>query len=175
MIPLYLYEGKWLFAHGTAGAVFTLIKNDRFSLSAVGQYRFQKLDPDQQTRFIAGLEERRQTVDVGLRAQLDRRNWGRLSACNTSQTGSTGTTVTKHNCHTGMPGEFGSWLLSPYVAWGLQSANLANYYFGVSEAEARPDLPAYAPGESQFLTYGLNSSYQVTERVLAFRQHRVFR
>jgi outer membrane protein len=164
LIPLYLYEGRWLFAYGTAGGIH-FIKNDKFAISAVAQYRFQKLDPESDP-FYEGLEERRQTLDVGLRAQLTG-NWGRLSLQYVADG------LDRHNGNETQLSyryawHFGSWLLSPYVSWGLQSDNLANYYFGVSEGEARPDLPAYSPGESQFLTYGLNSSYQLNERVLVF-------
>jgi len=36
LIPLYLYEGKYLFAHGTSGGVH-LYKNDNFSFSVLGR------------------------------------------------------------------------------------------------------------------------------------------
>jgi len=53
LIPLYLYEGKWLFAHGTAGGVH-LFKNDAFQFNLYTRYRFQKLDPDSHVFGYAG-------------------------------------------------------------------------------------------------------------------------
>ena len=131
----------------------------------LAQWRFQKLDPESDP-FYAGLEERRQTLDAGLNA-IFKGGWGQLELQWIADT------LDRHNGHETQltyryQWKLGSWLLSPYVSYGVQSDNLANYYFGVSEAEARPDLPAHSPGESQFLTYGLNSSYQVTERLLFF-------
>ena len=40
LIPLYLYEGKYLFAQGTSFGVH-FFKNDKFSISALARWRFQ--------------------------------------------------------------------------------------------------------------------------------------
>ena len=56
LVPLYLYEGKFLFAHGTSLGVH-LINNDRFSLSALARWRFQQLDPSTDPIFD-GLDRR---------------------------------------------------------------------------------------------------------------------
>lgn len=164
LVPLYLYEGKWLFAHGTSGGIH-FFKNEKFSVGALVQYRFQQLNPDWDT-FYTGLERRRQTLDGGLMTEL-KGNWGQANLQYVADS------LDRHN---GQEAQFtyrytwrpGSWILSPYMSWVWQSANLANYYFGVSEAEARPDLPAYAVGEGQIFTYGLNASYLLTDNVLFF-------
>lgn len=45
LVPLYLYEGKYLFARGTSGGIH-FVKSDGFELNLYTRYRFQKLDPD---------------------------------------------------------------------------------------------------------------------------------
>jgi outer membrane protein len=64
LIPLYLYEGKYLFAHGTTFGVH-VFKNTNFSFSALLRARFQQLDPDTDPVF-AGLARRHQTLDAGI-------------------------------------------------------------------------------------------------------------
>ncbi len=54
LIPLYLYEGKYLFARGTSGGVHVL-RNDAFEFNLYTRYRFQALDPDSNI-FYEGLD-----------------------------------------------------------------------------------------------------------------------
>lgn len=44
LIPLYLYEGEYLFARDTAGGLHVL-HNDVFEFNLYTRYRFQRLDP----------------------------------------------------------------------------------------------------------------------------------
>ncbi|MCH8303364.1 MAG: MipA/OmpV family protein, partial [Proteobacteria bacterium] len=62
----------------------------------------------------------------------------------------------------------GPWSLSPYISWTWQDENLSDYYFGVSEAEARPDRPAYSPGDSQWLGFGINTAWHVSDKIVLF-------
>jgi len=164
LVPLYLYEGKYLFAHGTSGGIY-FFKNDNFAIGALARFRFQKLDPGTDSIFD-GLERREQSVDAGFAAVLK----GRLGELNLEMVTDT---LDRHN---GQEIELtyrytftrGAWNFSPFIGWGWQSDNLANYYFGVSEAEATPDRPAYVVGETQFLTLGLNTSWQLSDRILLF-------
>ncbi len=75
LIPLYLFEGKYLFARGTAGGVH-LFRNDAFQINALARYRFQKLDPDS-NEFYSGLEEREQSLDAGIELGV-KQPWGEL-------------------------------------------------------------------------------------------------
>ena len=75
LIPLYLYEGKYLFARGTSGGVHVL-RNDSFEFNLVTRYRFQKLDPDSHI-FYEGLEKREQSLDAGIELGL-KQNWGEI-------------------------------------------------------------------------------------------------
>jgi outer membrane scaffolding protein for murein synthesis (MipA/OmpV family) len=138
LIPLYLYEGKYLFARGTAGGVH-LVRNDSFEVNLYTRYRFQKLDPSDNS-YYEGLDKREQSLDAGLELGL-KQNWGEIKLDWVTDT---------LGRHDGQEARFvyryrfdaGPWSLSPYISWTWQDANLTNYYFGVSEAEARPDRPA---------------------------------
>ncbi|MCH8303363.1 MAG: MipA/OmpV family protein [Proteobacteria bacterium] len=74
LIPLYLYEGKYLYAHGTAGGVH-IFRNDTFQANLHMRYRFQQLDPGSNA-FYEGLEERKQSLDAGLELSLTQK-WGK--------------------------------------------------------------------------------------------------
>ena len=166
LIPLYLYEGKWLFAHGTSGGVH-LFRTEKFRISALMRWRFQQLDTTKDSIFD-GLDRRHQTLDAGFEASYATGfgdftfNW-------------VADTLGNHN---GQEIEFtyrynifkGAWTFSPFITWGLQSENLANYYFGVSEEEAAASgtIPAYFVGDSQFVMLGMNTSWQLTDRILLF-------
>ena len=164
LIPLYLYEGKYVFVHGTAGGIH-VVKRDVFELNLYARYRFQKLDPDRNA-YYEGLEERDQTVDAGLQLGV-KQSWGEVKL---------NWVTDALNKHDGQEiqlsyryrFEAGPWSISPFVSWSWQDDNLTNYYFGVSEAEARPDRPAYLPGESKWASFGLNTSWQITDRIVFF-------
>lgn len=164
LIPLYLYEGKYLFARGTAGGVH-VIRNDAFEVNLYTRYRFQKLDPDS-NEFYAGLEERKQSLDAGVELGL-KQNWGELKLDWVADT------LSRHNGQEVRFAyryrfELGPWSISPFISWTWQDANLTDYYFGVSEAEATPERPEYRPGASQWVGLGLNTSWQMTDRIVLF-------
>jgi len=165
LVPLYLYNGRYLFFRGTAGGVH-VINNDSFELNVMGRYRFTKLDPDRNV-FYEGIEERKQTVDAGLEVRF-RGGWGALNANFLTDT---------LDRHQGQSAEIsyrydfdrGSFTFSPFVSWAWNDAKLTNYYFGVSQTEERlPDRPAYTPGESQWLAIGMNTTWWVTDRIQFF-------
>jgi outer membrane protein len=164
LIPLYLYEGKYLFARGVSGGVH-LFRNDSLELNLYTRFRFQKLDPAS-NEFYAGLEKRHQTLDGGFEFAIEK-NWGKIRLNWITDT------LNKHN---GQEAQIsyryrfaaGPWSISPYVSWTWQDDSLTNYYFGVSEAEATPERPAYLPGESQWVSFGLNSAWHVSDRIALF-------
>ena len=164
LIPLYLYAGKFLFARGTAAGVH-VARNDVFQFNVLMRYRFQQLNPDSHS-FYEGLEKRKQSLDAGIEFGL-KQNWGEIKL---------DWVTDKLGRHNGQEVRFsyryrfeaGPWSISPFVSWTWQDANLTDYYFGVSESEARPDRPAYSPGDSQWVGFGLNTAWQVTDRILFF-------
>jgi outer membrane scaffolding protein for murein synthesis (MipA/OmpV family) len=164
LIPLYLYEGKYLFARGTSGG-FHVLRNDVFEFNLYARYRFQRLDPDSNA-FYAGLETRKQTVDAGIEFGVTQ-PWGELKFDWVTDT------LDRHNGQEVRASyryriEAGPWSISPFISWNWQDDNLSNYYFGVSEAEATAERPAYAPGESQWVSFGLSTSWQASDRVVWF-------
>jgi outer membrane scaffolding protein for murein synthesis (MipA/OmpV family) len=164
LIPLYLYEGKYLFAHGTSGGIH-LFRNDKVSFSALVRWRFQQLDPSKDSIF-AGLERRYQTLDAGFTGTYT----GRFGSFTLDWVTDT---LDKHNgqeVQLSYRYDFtrGAWSFSPFITWGLQNENLANYYFGVSAAEATAERPAYDVGEAQYFILGVNTSWQLTDSILLF-------
>lgn len=164
LVPLYLYEGKRFFLHGTSLGVHVL-RNSRFEIDLIGRYRFWELDPDQDS-FFAGLDERRQTVDAGVSIGM-RREWGELRAEWLTDL------LDRHGGHEveatyRRAFDVGGWSLSPYVSLGWLGGNLSNYYFGVAAHEARPERAAYQPGAVFNLGYGLTATYRLGERAELF-------
>jgi len=164
LVPLYLYEGRFLYAHGTEFGAH-LFRNDTFSVGALARYRFTHLDPDESEQ-LAGLEERDQTVDGGVAIQW-RGAWGEIE----------GDWVTDlRDRHEGEEfnltyryrWEVGSWMLSPFVGLTFQNDDLTGYYYGVSEAEATDTRPAYDPGNARNFSFGLNLWYQLTDHIFLF-------
>jgi outer membrane scaffolding protein for murein synthesis (MipA/OmpV family) len=164
LVPLYLYNGRFLFFRGTAGGVH-LFRNDNFQFNVLARYRFQKLDPDR-NEFYEGIEKRRQSLDGGLEVRFQG-DWGALNANYLTDT---------LNRHKGDSAEIsyrylfdrGKFTFSPFISYAWNDATLTNYYFGVSEEEARPDRPAYEPGESDWVAFGLNSTWWVSSRIQFF-------
>jgi outer membrane protein len=164
LVPLYLYNGKYLFFRGTAGGIH-LFSRDNIELNVMGRYRFTKLDPDRNA-FFEGMETRKQTVDGGVELRL-RGRWGEANANYLTDT---------LNRHKGQSAEVsyrytfdrGRFSFSPFITWAWNDNKLTNYYYGVTEAEARPDRPEYTPGDSQWLGFGMNSTWWVSDRIQFF-------
>jgi outer membrane protein len=164
LVPLYLYNGKWLFARGAMGGLH-FINRENFEFNLVGRYRFQKLDPDRNAYF-EGLNKREQTVETGLEVRLDGA-WGAVDL---------NLLTDALNRHEGQTADIsyrydidrGRFTFSPFVSWIWQDDTMTDYYYGVSEEEARPDRPAYEAGDSQWLLFGLNSTFWVSDRIAFF-------
>ena len=164
LIPLYLYNGKYIFARGTSGGLH-FINRENLQLNLLFRYRFNKLDPDR-NEFYTGVEERKQTVEGGLEFRVGG-GWGEFTANYLTDT---------LDRHKGQSAEVayrydfdrGRLTFSPFIGWAWHDDKLTDYYYGVSEAEARPDLPAYTPGESQWLSFGMNSTWWVSDRISFF-------
>ncbi|MCK6370663.1 MAG: MipA/OmpV family protein, partial [Gammaproteobacteria bacterium] len=164
LVPLYLYSGRFLYAHGTEFGAH-LFRDDTFSVNALARYRFTRMDPDD-SELLTGLEERDQTVDGGIAVQW-RGAWGEVA----------GDWVTDlRDRHEGEEfnltyryrWDIGSWMLSPFVTLTFQNDELTGYYYGVAEDEATAARPAYDPGNARNFTYGINAWYQLTDHIFVF-------
>ncbi len=165
LVPLYLYEGKWLFAHGTSGGLHAF-KNDAVSLDLILRYRFSQLDPNSSDA-LAGLNARNQTLEGGVSG-----NWfGRFGVLKAEYVWDV------QNYHNGSefdlsyryPFMWGNFSLSPYVSLIWQDADLVDYYYGVSaEESAETGIQAYKAGAATNFSYGINGSYNLTNHVFVF-------
>ncbi len=159
LVPLYLYEGKYLFMHGTSAGIH-LFNTPIFSLDAIGHYRFDRLEA-KASDFYAGMDDRDQTVDGGIALSL-RQPWGTLTA--TAATDLLG----KHNGEEydltyRYTADVGKWSLSPFISYVYQSRDLTDYYYGVDIDEANPSRPVYQADSDSFFRVGVNTAYQLTE------------
>lgn len=59
----------------------------------------------------------------------------------------------------------GNWTLSPYVSAQVNSARLADYYYGVTAAEAIANRPAYQAGVTTNFNIGLSASTDLTSNL----------
>jgi MipA family protein len=59
----------------------------------------------------------------------------------------------------------GNWTLSPYVSAQVNSAKLADYYYGVTAAEAIANRPAYEAGTTTNFNIGLSASTELTSNL----------
>jgi outer membrane protein len=164
LIPLYLFEGDYLFAQGTYGGIH-LVDTENFEFNVIGQFRFQHLSPKRDS-FYEGLTRRKRSFDGGV-SLVGKSQWGTVKldwltdALNRHKGEELSLSYRYNFVH-------GRWSFSPYVNWAWQDKNLTNYYYGVSAAEARPDRPEYTTTDGAYFGYGLNTSYQASERILLF-------
>lgn len=160
LVPLYLYNGKYLFSRGTAGGLH-FFRNEHVEFNALLRWRTERLDPVTREA-LASLNERKQSVDGGLELRL-RGAWGQLNLNYLTDT------LDRHNGQSAEityfhPFDNGKASVSPFIGWAWYSDDLANYYYGVSEQEATDLLPAYTPGEAQWLSLGVNTTYRLGPR-----------
>jgi outer membrane scaffolding protein for murein synthesis (MipA/OmpV family) len=164
LVPMYLFEGKHLFAHGTSFGVH-MYKNEHFMADLLARYRFDRLDPDSNAYFD-GLQKREQTIDGGL-SLIYKGDFGSVKF---------DWVTDLMNTHKGMELDFtyryrfdiGRWMVSPFISYIYQDATLTNYYYGVSQDEARPGRPAHKTESAEFIRAGVNTSYQLTKRWLLY-------
>ncbi len=164
LLPFYLYEGKFLFAHGSTAGVH-LFDTGTFSADALIAYRFDRLEPERNDDF-ASIEEREQSLDGGLRGTV-KGSWGSLTATWLTDT------LDRHNGEEidltyrfSWTGE--KWTVSPFASYVHWDETLTDYYYGVSGAEAATGLPVYHPGSSTTLRAGVNTTYRWSKRLRLF-------
>ena len=164
VIPLYLFEGEYLFAHGTSGGVH-VYRNEFFNFDVLASYQFNQLDVDNEE--LKGTKERNQTIAGGVRLGL-KGGWGEmefqwLDDMLDNHNGQSYDLSYRYKIQNG------SWTFTPWVSHIWQDEKITNYYYGVSELESIiSGLQEYYPGNAKNYAVGLNTSYQVTKRIFAF-------
>ncbi|MFU8817553.1 MAG: MipA/OmpV family protein [Pseudomonadales bacterium] len=158
LLPLFLYEGKRVFARGALAGVH-LQQRPGVAVDLVARYRFDRLEPSRDP-FFAGMQERRQTLDGGLSLAVSGR-LGEVSLLALTDL------LGRHrgeefDLSYRYPAGTDDWQLSPYVSLLYQSADLTDYYYGVRANEAAPGRPAYQADAAAFWRYGLDASYRLS-------------
>ena len=164
LVPLYLYQGRRVFAHGTSFGVHA-VKREKFQLDLQAVYRFDLLDPSSSPA-LEGMAKREQSVDAGISMETHQR-WGDVKLAWQADT------LSRHNGQEldlsyRYRLDVNRWSLTPFISYILQDDNLTNYYYGVRPEEVTPGRPAYEPGESKLVSWGVNTSYQLTSNVRLF-------
>ena len=166
ILPLCLYEGKWLFANGTTLGLHAVNTED-FFLNVGFRYRFNKLIPEDYGEAAEGLESRRQTLEGGFSTGM-RTSAGifKLEWAHDLQ-----------NRHDGYqldltyryPFKWGNFMVSPFFTYSFLNSSLANYYWGVSEEESTATgIPAYSVDETTNVSVGINTFWQATDHLFVF-------
>jgi len=142
----------------TAGC--RLFSDSNMTFDLIGKLRLDGYDADRSDDFD-GMHDRNMTVDVGGEFGISN-DWGNLHARILTDTlgqhdgQEFRVTYTK-------PFKFEKSKISPSVGFALLSSNLADYYYGVRNDEARAGRPAYDPGASVNWFVGLDANYQLND------------
>ncbi len=162
VIPVLDLEYERFYFRGIL-AGFQLIRSGRFSLDIIGRGQFAGYEEDD-SGFLAGMEERRETVEAGLSAALQLGAFELEATVAADALGrsdgaqaSLGLTWSRFFGR-GKAGLFPS--LS--VVW--QDADFIDYYAGVKSEEARPGRPAFEGRSALNLGAGLRGFFKVTDK-----------
>ena len=164
LVPLYLYQGKHLFAHGTSAGLHVL-KNDVLTFDILARARFNRMDPGSNDE-LAGLRRRHQSADAGASLGLNTRFGDfQLTAVTDVLDVSQGSEVDLSYRY---PIRRGAWTFTPFASLIWQDDKLTRYYYGVSSAEATPERPAYAPTDAENFAWGVNTTWHYSDKAFAF-------
>ncbi|MBE3143555.1 MAG: MipA/OmpV family protein [Planctomycetes bacterium] len=142
----------------TAGC--RLFSDSNMAFDVIGKWRLDGYDADKSDDF-EGMHDRNMTVDVGGEFSVTG-DWGNLYARILTDA------LGQHDGQEfrvtyAKPFKFEKSKISPSVGFALLSSNLADYYYGVRDDEARAGRPAYNPGASVNWFVGLDADYQLND------------
>ena len=168
VVPLVRFEGERAYLRGLRGG-FRLVERGPLEFSAFLQARGDGYEA-KDSPFLAGMEDRRFSVDAGLALgwRVPRVGQFELSAATDLLDRSGGQEF--EASWTGLA-RAGEWRILPSVAMRWQSSDLVDYYYGVRADEALPGRPAYAgdaavlPELSVLATRPLGERWQFFARV----------
>lgn len=138
-----------------------LWSNEDWSLDAFAQWRFDGYDADD-SDFLDGMDDRRESLDAGLEIERDLGAYGRLSLAAKADT-----LGRSDGQELELQWSYPLRYVEAQVRARWQSDSLVDYYFGVEDAEARPGRPAYEPGSGLTWSVGLLSVQPLGKRWLA--------
>ena len=143
--PFATWRAGRFFLRGP-GLGVELWADDAWKLDAFAQWRFDGYDADD-SDFLAGMDDRRETLDAGLAVERKLGAYGHLNLSASADT-------------------LGRVEGQVRARW--QSDALVDYYYGVTAGEARPDRPAYEPGSGLTWSLGLLTAAPLGKRWLLF-------
>lgn len=155
-LPLIFYHyGRFFFA-GFAGG-YLLSNGDHYRLALVMQPTLNRLSSSDSPQ-LAGIKSRQWSLAGGANLETFG-DWGHLNL-GVSHDLLDRNNGTSANLGYRFPFHAGDWTLSPGIGLRWESANLTNYYYGVSDAEVRPGRPAYSPGSdtSPYVSFGVSTA-----------------
>ncbi len=145
------------------GAAWTLGEWGEVKAEALIRARLSGFDADD-SPFLAGMEDRRKSADLGLELTWERERFGlKLTPAVDVLGRSDGAEVTLEAF---VPLRFGPVRVEPRVGVAWASADLTGYYYGVRPDEARPGRPGYQPGSTLNATAGVFVFTPIRGRVL---------
>ncbi len=164
-LPTITYLGERLQIYGP-NLKFGFIGTGKVRIAATGSYRMGVYEEDD-SDFLAGLGDRKDTLMAGLAIEAELPGGFDLFAGYQHDVlneigGGAAQIGIKRSFQLGML------RFSPNIAINWLSANLSNYDFGVEENKAKPERPAYLPGETFSAEFGLGLSIELAEKWLFF-------
>ncbi|WP_372825914.1 MipA/OmpV family protein [Polaromonas sp.] len=160
LLPLYLYEGKRVFLHGSRAGL-KLLDDGSQRVDLFLDQRFEGHADDRTPPALAGMSERGSGLDTGV-AYRYRQSWGTLQAefLHDAAGFSKGNELRLSYSYEWRSGRFA---LRPSLTVAARSAKLNNYYYGVRPGEATATRPAYEPGSGINTTLALYGTYALSD------------
>lgn len=161
LVPLYLYEGKYVYLHAYRAGV-KLYDGDANRFDVFIAHRFEGFPYDKMPPGLAGMAERSPGADFGVSYQRSG-TWG---AVFTEYFHDISGASEGNELHLGYSYEWRNerLRLRPHLMFAARDAKLNNYYYGVRPREATVLRPAYQPGSGANTQIGLYGEYSLTKR-----------
>jgi outer membrane protein len=153
-VPAIGLQYKRWFVQGIRGG-YSVLQSDRFTANAFAQVRFRGLEPDD-SPFLAGMEERKKSLDAGVEFIYSGRPLGFRASFLTDTLGRSNGQELSLLAVSGIPlGRRGIILFGIGPRWMSQSR--VDYYFGVRDTEATASRPAYTADATWNLDINLSA------------------
>ena len=154
-LPLVFYHyGRFFFAGISAG--YLASNGEHYRLALVVQPTLNRLKSSDSPE-LAGIQSRKWSLAGGVNLETFG-DWGHLDMGLFHDLLGRNDGTSARLAYR-FPFQAGAWTLSPGVGLNWQDANLDDYYYGVSPAEARLGRPAYSPGSatSPYASFGVGT------------------
>ena len=159
--PFATWRAGRFFLRGP-GLGVELWSDPAWKVDVFANWRFDGYEADD-SDYLAGMEDRRETLDAGFAIERELGDYGRLNLSAATDT---------LGRHEGQELELQWSYRVRFVEASLrarwQSDALVDYYYGVEPSEALPGRPAYAPGSGLTWSVGLFTAMPIGKHWLGF-------